>query len=141
MGRNTAEIWYDSAADADQNRQNTLSFTFDAAGQTLTASDSFAEYDYSYDPLGRITGFDFRSLLPSRQEKAFLLPFFELGWVCGLPAPRAELAHSPEARLKTVVQIDRAVRSARCSLWLPDAFPLELVPEHQDAAFSHPGLS
>jgi len=55
LGRNTAEIWYDSAADADadQNRQNTLTFTFDAAGQVLTAGDQFADYGYTYDALGR----------------------------------------------------------------------------------------
>jgi len=55
LGRNTAEIWYDSAADADadQNRQNTLTFTYDAAGHALTAGDQFADYGYTYDALGR----------------------------------------------------------------------------------------
>jgi len=58
--RNTAEIWYNSVADADadQNRQNTISFTYDSAGRMLTAEDDFAEYAYSYDRLGRVTNVD-----------------------------------------------------------------------------------
>jgi len=40
LGRNTAEIWYNTTedADADQNRQRTISFSFDLAGQ-LTGVD------------------------------------------------------------------------------------------------------
>jgi YD repeat-containing protein len=55
--RNTGEIWYDSAtdADADQNRQNTFSFTYDALGRMLTAGDAAADYTYTYDSLGRVT--------------------------------------------------------------------------------------
>jgi RHS repeat-associated protein len=57
LGRNTAEIWYDTAADAemDANRQNTLNFTYDALGRMLSAGDQFAGYDYTYDRLGRMT--------------------------------------------------------------------------------------
>ena len=44
LGRNTAEIWYDTAADADMDasRQNTLSFAYDALGRMLSAGDQFA---------------------------------------------------------------------------------------------------
>ena len=54
--RNTGEIWYNNVtdADADQNRQNTISYTYDAAGNLLTASDSYATYAYEYDGLGRV---------------------------------------------------------------------------------------
>jgi len=60
LSRNTAEIWYNTEtdADADQNRQNTLSFTYDLAGQRLTASDAAASYGYAYDDLGRVTSID-----------------------------------------------------------------------------------
>jgi len=48
--RNTAEIWYNNETDvdADQNRQNTLAFTYDLAGQMLTAGDAAADYTYAY---------------------------------------------------------------------------------------------
>jgi YD repeat-containing protein len=57
LGRNTAEIWYDTAPDAemDANRQNTLNFTYDALGRMLSAGDQFAGYAYTYDRLGRMT--------------------------------------------------------------------------------------
>ena len=57
LGRNTAEIWYNNVtdADADQNRQRTFNFSYDAAGQMLSASDPDADYDFSYDDLGRPT--------------------------------------------------------------------------------------
>jgi YD repeat-containing protein len=60
LGRNTAEIWYDTAADAemDVNRQNTLNFTYDALGRMLSAGDQFASYAYAYDRLGRMTSSD-----------------------------------------------------------------------------------
>jgi RHS repeat-associated protein len=60
LGRNTAEIWYDTVADAemDVNRQNTLSFTYDALGRMLSAGDQFASYAYAYDRLGRMTSSD-----------------------------------------------------------------------------------
>jgi YD repeat-containing protein len=60
LGRNTAEIWYDTAADAemDANRQNTLNFTYDALGRMLSAGDQFASYAYAYDHLGRMTSSD-----------------------------------------------------------------------------------
>jgi hypothetical protein len=40
LGRNTAEIWYDTAADAEMhaNRHNTLSFTYDAPGRMRSAA-------------------------------------------------------------------------------------------------------
>ncbi|GAB6167539.1 hypothetical protein JCM19992_35390 [Thermostilla marina] len=55
LGRNTAEIWYNNVqdADADQNRQRTIAFTYDAAGQMLSAGDPDAEYSFVYDALGR----------------------------------------------------------------------------------------
>jgi YD repeat-containing protein len=55
LGRNTAKIWYDTAADAemDANRQDTLSFAYDALGRMLSADDQFASY--AYDRLGRMT--------------------------------------------------------------------------------------
>jgi YD repeat-containing protein len=58
--RNTAEIWYDTAADAemDANRQNTLNFTYDALGRMLSAGDQFAGYAYAYDRLGRMISSD-----------------------------------------------------------------------------------
>jgi len=57
LGRNTAEIWYDTAADAemDVDRQDTLNFTYDALGRMLSAGDQFAGYAYTYDRLGRMT--------------------------------------------------------------------------------------
>jgi YD repeat-containing protein len=60
LGRNTAEIWYDTAADAemDANRQNTLSFTYDALGRMLSVADQFASYAYAYDRLGRMRSSD-----------------------------------------------------------------------------------
>jgi RHS repeat-associated protein len=60
LGRNTAEIWYDTAADAemDANRQNTLNFTYDALGRMLSAGDQFAGYAYTYDRLGRMISSD-----------------------------------------------------------------------------------
>jgi YD repeat-containing protein len=60
LGRNTAEIWYDTAADAemDANRQNTLNFTYDALGRMLSAGDQFAGYVYAYDRLGRMISSD-----------------------------------------------------------------------------------
>jgi RHS repeat-associated protein len=60
LGRNAAEIWYDTAADAemDANRQNTLNFTYDALGRMLSAGDQFASYAYTYDRLGRMTSSD-----------------------------------------------------------------------------------
>ena len=55
LGRNTAELWYNNVtdADADQNRLGTISFTYDGAGQMLSASDWEATYNYVYDNLGR----------------------------------------------------------------------------------------
>jgi YD repeat-containing protein len=60
LGRNTAEIWYDTVADAeiDVDRQNTLNFTYDALGRMLSAGDHFASYAYTYDRLGRMTSAD-----------------------------------------------------------------------------------
>ena len=55
--RNTTEIWYNDTTDADldQNRQNTISYTYDAVGNRLTAADDFASYVYEYDALNRVT--------------------------------------------------------------------------------------
>ncbi len=58
--RNTAEVWYNSQSDADQdvNRQNTFTFSYDLAGQMLWGSDAAAGYAYAYDPLGRTVGIE-----------------------------------------------------------------------------------
>ncbi|GAB6184542.1 RHS repeat-associated core domain-containing protein [Thermopirellula anaerolimosa] len=57
LGRNTAEIWYNNTADADadQNRVRTISFTYDAAGQQTAVDDIEADYQHTYDNLGRMT--------------------------------------------------------------------------------------
>ena len=57
LGRTTAEVWYNSLADAvlDQNAQNTFSYSYDAFGNLIEAADSSAAYQYTYDPLGRLT--------------------------------------------------------------------------------------
>ncbi len=79
LGRNTAEIWYNTAADAemDVNRQNTLSFAHDALGRSTAAADPAASYDYQYDALGRrtsvthdITGLGFPVVLASAYDAA-----------------------------------------------------------------------
>jgi YD repeat-containing protein len=79
LGRNTAEIWYNTVADAemDANRQNTLSFTHDALGQLTAAADPAASYDYQYDALGRrtsvthdIAGLGFPVVLASAYDAA-----------------------------------------------------------------------
>ncbi|NLF08266.1 MAG: RHS repeat-associated core domain-containing protein [Pirellulaceae bacterium] len=56
LGRNTAEIWYADAtdADADQNRLETILYSYDPAGRMLTAQDDAASYEYVYDSLGRV---------------------------------------------------------------------------------------
>lgn len=48
--RATNEKWYDGVT-----LVRTLSFTYDAAGQLLTASDPAAGYGFEYDGLGRVT--------------------------------------------------------------------------------------
>ena len=48
--RTTAEKWYDGI-----NLVRTLSFSYDAAGQLLTADDPAAAYEFDYDLLGRVT--------------------------------------------------------------------------------------
>jgi RHS repeat-associated protein len=57
LGRNTAEIWYNNVedADADQNRQRTITFSYDLVGQLTSVDDVDADYTYSYDALGRVT--------------------------------------------------------------------------------------
>ena len=56
LGRNTAEIWYNNVqdADADQNRQRTITFTYDLVGQLTSVDDVEADYTYTYDALGRV---------------------------------------------------------------------------------------
>jgi YD repeat-containing protein len=79
LGRKIAEIWNNTAADAemDANRQNTLSFTHDALGRLTAAADPAASYDYQYDALGRrtsvthdITGLGFPVVLASAYDAA-----------------------------------------------------------------------
>jgi YD repeat-containing protein len=48
--RRTSEVWKDGMSTV-----RTLSFTYDLAGQLLSASDPAADYDYVYDGLGRVT--------------------------------------------------------------------------------------
>jgi len=57
-GRNTHQIWYSRTADAnaDTNRKNELDFTYNLAGQLLTANDAgAASYTFAYDDLGRMS--------------------------------------------------------------------------------------
>jgi RHS repeat-associated protein len=56
LGRNTAEIWYNNVqdADADQNRQRTIAFSYDLVGQLTSVDDVEADYTYTYDALGRV---------------------------------------------------------------------------------------
>lgn len=49
LDRNTTEKWY-----AGSTLVRTLSFTFDAADQLVSAADPAAMYEYSYDGLGRL---------------------------------------------------------------------------------------
>jgi RHS repeat-associated protein len=51
--RRTEERWLDPTDDTTVI--HTLNWTYDAASQLTEASDSFADYDYSYDALGRAT--------------------------------------------------------------------------------------
>jgi RHS repeat-associated protein len=48
--RGTAEKWYDGAS-----LVRTLSYSYDAAGQLLSAADPAAAYEFEYDLLGRLT--------------------------------------------------------------------------------------
>ena len=50
LQRNTQENWK-----AGANTVRTLSYTYDAASQMLTATDPAANYTYGYDNLGRAT--------------------------------------------------------------------------------------
>jgi RHS repeat-associated protein len=50
LGRETAENWLDGSG----NVTATTSYTYDAVGDMLTASDSEASYTYTYDALGRV---------------------------------------------------------------------------------------
>jgi len=57
LGCNTAEIWYNNVqdAEADQNRQRTITFSYNLVGQLTNVDDIEADYTYSYDALGRVT--------------------------------------------------------------------------------------
>jgi RHS repeat-associated protein len=48
--RQTSEVWKDGMSTV-----RTLSFTYDLAGQLLSASDPSADYDYEFDGLRRVT--------------------------------------------------------------------------------------
>ena len=52
--RTTSEVWKDSGG----TTVNTIDYTYDAANQLLTAGDSYSDYTYSYDMLGRVTSVD-----------------------------------------------------------------------------------
>ena len=53
----TEERWYDNATDAatDQNRQRTISYSYDLLGQLRSVSDPSASYEFTPDDLGRTT--------------------------------------------------------------------------------------
>ncbi|NLZ01912.1 MAG: RHS repeat protein, partial [Pirellulaceae bacterium] len=55
-GRITEEIWYASAADADAdlNRLNTITWTYDEAGNLTSVADNSSCYMYAYDAHGRL---------------------------------------------------------------------------------------
>ncbi len=55
-GRMTHEVWYTSAADADGdvNRLNTITWTYDEAGNLTSVADNSSCYVYSYDAQGRV---------------------------------------------------------------------------------------
>jgi RHS repeat-associated protein len=50
LDRGTAEKWYDGAS-----LVRTLSYSYDAAGQLLSAADPAAAYEFEYNLLGRLT--------------------------------------------------------------------------------------
>ncbi len=52
LGRLLAENWLDGS----EQVVYTISYTYDAVGDLLTASDDAATYEYDYDALGRLTG-------------------------------------------------------------------------------------
>jgi RHS repeat-associated protein len=56
-GRVVREIWYNTVADADldQDRQNTIAWTYDESGNLLSVVDSLSSYSYAYDSSGRVT--------------------------------------------------------------------------------------
>jgi RHS repeat-associated protein len=55
-GRMTEEIWYATAADADAdvNRQNTITWTYDESGNLTSVIDNYSAYTYQYDSQGRL---------------------------------------------------------------------------------------
>ncbi len=55
-GRMTEEVWYATAADADGdvNRLNTITWTYDEAGNLTSVADNSSCYVYSYDARGRV---------------------------------------------------------------------------------------
>jgi YD repeat-containing protein len=55
-GRMTHEIWYATAADADGdlNRLNTITWTYDEAGNLTSVADNSSCYVYAYDAHGRL---------------------------------------------------------------------------------------
>jgi YD repeat-containing protein len=56
-GRLVREIWYNTVADADldRDRQNTINWTHDESGNLLSVVDDFSSYSYAYDSSGRVT--------------------------------------------------------------------------------------
>ena len=52
----TEEIWYDTAgdADADLNRQNTITWTYDSSGNLTSVVDDYSAYTYQYDSQDRL---------------------------------------------------------------------------------------
>ena len=54
--RVSTETWYVSAADADaqQNPEDTIQYTYDSAGRLLSESDDSSSISYTYDSAGRV---------------------------------------------------------------------------------------
>jgi RHS repeat-associated protein len=50
LHRRTSELWKNGGSTV-----RTFAYSYDALGQLLNADDPDAEYDYTYDPLGRVT--------------------------------------------------------------------------------------
>ncbi len=56
LGRAKDEVWYATLADAleDENRQNAIHRTYDAAGRLTAVSDNAGSYEYTLDVLNRV---------------------------------------------------------------------------------------
>lgn len=78
--RRTAERWLD----ATETTIHTIGYTYDAAGQMLSAGDVFANYGYTYDGLSRVT--------QVTHDIADLVPTIEMNQQFDLMNNRTQLA-------------------------------------------------